>query len=436
MTKTKDELQAYIQGEKLKGRSNSGIARELADRYPADRTFNGWRCYINRLQEQSLSPDVDETLLKNINGDTSYMYDTTTTDTNQYIDEKPMSARLPDGRIMTPQAYCLHYGLPESFARTAKLVTHTGTPYYNIASNLLNGEDDLMPLEELKSIIKEGLDAYRYVPPVNIENNGGIIVVKISDLHFGAYIDGLIKTKKFSIGILADLLNEAAGIINAQNAKEVHVHIHGDLIESFTGLNHKNSWKGLQKSMVGAEVIKLCTQVLHTQFLGKIYNLFTVKVIAGNHDRVTSAKDEDVDGDAANLIAWGLDLLGYDIEFNALVITHVVDNIAYINLHGDKLLSKRPTKAVIWDYGVKGIYNVVAEGHLHALIEKQAVKKTDKAEELVITKDESVDCVRMKLRSFFTGNTFSEHGGWTSNSGFSIMKNNGKGVPHIFHFAL
>lgn len=36
------------------------------------------------------------------------------------------------------------------------------------------------------------------------------------------------------------------------NYSEVNILFLGDMIESFTGLNHKNSWKGLQKGMIGA----------------------------------------------------------------------------------------------------------------------------------------------------------------------------------------
>lgn len=431
----KELFGSYVSQAKSLGLNNYKIGRMLHEQFP-ETSVTAWRKRVDRVtQKQSLMGENEKTIGEQFYQEND-LENETVTDTNQYDDEPPMSALKPDGKLMTVQEYCEHYGLPADFARTAKLVAHTGVPRYNIASNILSKESDLLSVDEFKSLISKDLSAYTYVPPINREHNRKIIVVKIADLHFGAYIDNLIKTKKFSIGILAELLNEAANIVNSQNAEEVHIHIHGDLIESFTGLNHKNSWKGLQKSMVGAEVVKLCTKVIHTEFLGKIYNLGDVKIVAGNHDRVTSAKDEDTDGDAASLIAWGLELMGYKIQFDPLVIQHVVDGICYVLLHGDKGLSSRPTKAIIWDYGKQGMYNVVAEGHLHALIEKQSLKKNDKKEEVVITRDDSVDNIRMTLRSFFTGNSFSEYLGYTSNSGFSIITNNGKGVPNIFHFAI
>jgi len=52
---------------------------------------------------------------------------------------------------MTIQEYCDYHGIPSNQARTYKLVTHTGTPFYNIASNVL--EPDVKDLD-LTSFLK------------------------------------------------------------------------------------------------------------------------------------------------------------------------------------------------------------------------------------------------------------------------------------------
>lgn len=353
--------------------------------------------------------------------------------TNQYEKRSPvLSALNPDGSIMTIQEYCKVYGLDPNEVRSYKLISHTGVPYYNWASHTIEGDDDELTIEEVRQSIAVHLAKYTYTPR-KISGAKKVDVVKISDLHFGAYIDGLIKTKEFSISILVDYLNDAVQHINDCNGDIVHVHILGDLIESFTGLNHKNSWKGLQKGMIGAEVIKLCTQVLHTDFLSKINNLGEVKIIAGNHDRLTSDKSEDTDGGAADLIAWGLKLIGYSVEFNALVITHEVDDICHILAHGDKGISKKSTKSICWDYGRQGMFNLVCEGHLHSIIEKLSVSQR---ETFKTVKDDAVDHRRMYIPSLFTGNGFSEHLGYTSNAGFVMVRNNGKGIPNVHYYAL
>lgn len=356
------------------------------------------------------------------------------TTTAQYTKKKVLSAYDENGKLMNIEQYCAFYKIPFDQARTYKLVTHTGIPFYNIASNIINEPtDDLIDAETLRQMIAEDLKGYKYKSNPKPIYNKKINVVKISDLHFGAYIDNLIKSKNYSISILAERLRESADIINQDVAEEVHVHILGDLIESFTGLNHKNSWKGLAKGMIGAEVVKLCCEVLHESFLSRINNLKTVKIVAGNHDRLTSDKNEDTEGGAANLIAWGLGLIGYNVEFNASVIKHVVDGICHILTHGHHGISKLSTKDICWDYGQHGIYNLITEGHLHSIIEKLSVKRITGTYTI---KDDAIDHRRIVAPSFFTGNSFSENLGYTSNSGFVICRNNGKGVPHMFYLAL
>ena len=293
-------------------------------------------------------------------------------------------------------------------------------------------EEENVTEVELKQLIKEGFENIKYNPIKN-NNTNKVGVVKIADLHLGSYVDNLIRTKQFSIDILANKLLESVEDINNRNYSTVHVHILGDLIESFTGLSHKNTWKGLDKAMVGAEAVKLVVKILHDNFLSKIVNLGEVKVVAGNHDRITSDNKEDVQGGAANLVCWGLELIGYKVEFNSLVITHTIGKITHILTHGHHALSKRSTKQICWDYGVQGNYNLICEGHLHSIIQKLNVNQRDNYQTI---KDDAVDHRRMNCPSYFTGNFYSESLGYTSESGFVITEDNGRGVPNVFYYAV
>ena len=359
----------------------------------------------------------------------------TKTETSQYKNDKEVkmvfSAVSPDGKLMNIETYCEHYGLDISKVRSYKLVSHTSVPYYNVAFYETIVEP-MVTEEELKSLIEEGLKGI--TRPINqTKSIGKTGVVKIADLHLGSYVDNLIRTKEFSISILAEKLYTAADEINARKYADVHVHILGDLIESFTGLSHINTWRGLDKAMVGAEAVKLVVKVLHENFLSRITNLRLVKVVAGNHDRVSSNNKEDVQGEAANLVCWGLEMIGYEVEFNPLVITHTVDGICHILTHGHHSISSRSTKQLCWDYGVQGKYNLICEGHLHSIIQKLSVKQRDGFQTV---KDDAVDHRRMNCPSFFTGNFYSESLGYTSESGFVITEDNGKGVPNVFYYAV
>jgi predicted phosphodiesterase len=358
------------------------------------------------------------------------------TETNQYatkeVSHKNFTAIGDDGNLMPIDKYCEYYNLDLNKIRSYKLISHTGVPFYNCVFY----EEVLEPSvtdEEFKNIIKEGLESIKYKPLISKNKEGKTGVVKIADLHLGAYVDNLIKTKQFSIDILANKLLEAVDDINERDYSTVHVHILGDLIESFTGLSHKNTWKGLDKAMVGAEAVKLVVKILHDNFLSKIKNLSDIKVVAGNHDRVTSDNKEDVQGGAASLVCWGLELLGYSVEFNPLVITHTIGNITHILTHGHHALSKKSTKQLCWDYGVQGNYNLICEGHLHSIIQKLNINQRDTYQTI---KDDAVDHRRMNCPSFFTGNFFSESLGYTSESGFVIVEDNGKGVPNVFYYAI
>jgi hypothetical protein len=286
--------------------------------------------------------------------------------------------------------------------------------------------------EEIKEILTNEFNSLIKVESkiVNGKHEANIV---IADLHLGAYINGLVNTKDYSIPILIEYLESIVNTVNGFQYEKVNVLFLGDMIESFTGLNHKNSWKGLQKGMIGAEVIKFSVNILHEKLLSKLNNLVLVKLVAGNHDRLTSDKDEDTDGGACDLIAFGLELRGYNVEFHPTVISCEIDGINYILLHGHKGISRRATKDICWDFGKKGVYNVILEGHLHSIIQKLSINMKGKFN---IIKDDSVDHIRMNARSLFTGNGFSEDLGYSSNAGFSIITNNGKGLPNINNMLL
>jgi len=350
----------------------------------------------------------------------------TTTETNQYDSRKGFTAISSSGGIMDIKKYCEFYKFDYDTVKSWKLVSHTGVPFYNIAFYSPEEQDEKSYLE-IKEILTREFD--KVIKHTSTFVKGSEIAnIIIGDPHLGAYIDGLVNTKDFSIPILIDYLEEIVAKVNKRGFKEVNVMFLGDMIESFTGLNHKNSWKGLQKGMIGAEVIKFSVKIWHEKFLSKLNNLRKVKLVAGNHDRLTSDKDEDVDGGAADLISFGLELLGYDIEFHPTVISCEIDGINYILLHGHKGISRKPTKDICWDFGKKGIFNVILEGHLHSIIQNLSVNMRGKFN---ILKDDSVDHIRMHARSLFTGNGYSEDLGFTSNAGFSIITNNGKGLPDI-----
>lgn len=329
-----------------------------------------------------------------------------------------LSAWNKKGYMMDIDEYCNHYKLPRKDVKSYKLVSHTGTPFYNIQfkenHDIFN--DDFDYIKELTS----QLDNLNIVK--NKADGLNIGVATLTDFHFGAYISAMNITPEFSISILCKMLNQAAFKINSLRYKTVHIHILGDLIESFTGLNHKNSWKGLDKGMFGVSAIKLFVKLFKEHFLDLINNLGKIKMVAGNHDRLTSDNNEDTDGGAAELIAYAIELIGYDIEFKRDVLVHEVDGVSYILNHGHLgFTNKKTTQEICWMYGKKGLFNFIMEGHLHSRIKKLSAKAVSSFK---MVSEDSIDCRRQVCPPFFTGNSYSEDGGWSTLAGFTISESN------------
>ena len=315
--------------------------------------------------------------------------------------------------------------VPENFEvikiSTSKTTGQQWIQYAPIKEDKFENEYDLKAIRLILN--KEIKKKYNYTyTPSALKVEG---VLKWSDLHFGAHIRNLIKTPNYDSNILLDGLLESVEDLNSLGFEKTHIHINGDLIESFTGLSHINSWMSLDKNQIGAKSIILCCELLE-KALNKIKNLASIKIVAGNHDRITSNNKEDVKGGAAELIAWGLTLKGFDVEFNPMIITHKVNGINHINLHGHLGLSKRSSSDIILDYGIQGCYNLICEGHLHSYIETLSIKQRSAFK---MVSDDSINYRRMHLQSFFTGNYYSESLGYTTNAGYSIFWDNGKGKP-------
>lgn len=239
----------------------------------------------------------------------------------------------------------------------------------------------------------------------------GVKLHTISDLHLGAYVRDLTNTPNYDVTKLSKKLDKIANVINEQNNKENHIAILGDIIESFTGLNHPNSWKSIQQDFYGANVLIFAYEVL-LAFLEKIENLECVYLISGNHDRVTSSNKEDTDGDVAKIIAYFL-MKHVPLKFNSSVLNVKIDGLSYILHHGHKGFSNGQISDIVLAYGDSNYFNVLLSGHFHS---------RNKKEQKSLIQDDK------KYRSYvcpavFTGNSYSENLNFTTVSGFLSINN-------------
>src|SRR5690606_5568289 len=121
--------------------------------------------------------------------------------TNQYKRVDVLTAFDDNGKLMDIDQYCSYYNIPREQVRSFKLVTHTGLPYYNIASGNVEDEDLGLTIDEVKELLKQDIS----YTPIKRKSEGRIIVVSLADLHIGSYVDNLVKTKSFSIGKVVEL---------------------------------------------------------------------------------------------------------------------------------------------------------------------------------------------------------------------------------------
>ncbi len=343
--------------------------------------------------------------------------------------EEDFEGDVPTASDISLTEWCQHYGIEEENVATAKLVHKRGEPYWEVTQRFDKVEEEVS--EETIQGIRTALKASirRRKIPVVLPQNSKVINLVISDIHLGAYIDDGIINPEFSFDTVVKQFQDIYVEANRKGAKKVNVLILGDIIESFTGLNHINSWKGMAKGMHGANIVKLATELLVDGLLSKINNLGEVVVMGSNHDRITSNSKEDTEGGAGDIIAWAAGLmLGIKVTFSPYVHNLVEGNISFVLTHGHLGLSKRSAEYLILNYGQQEKFNLILEGHLHSRIQKAA--KVD------IVSADSANYRRITAPSLFTGNSYAETLGFTTTAGFLIVEESKSGKVNVFDYSL
>lgn len=287
--------------------------------------------------------------------------------------------------------------------------------------------------------VRDELDAVARSRSTKKAQGSGVGFVATADFHLGAYVDDLIRSDKFNISVLSEYLGAVADTVNAKKYKEVHVGLLGDFIESFTGLNHANSWKGLGKGMFGMNAIILCAEVLSDCLLSRINNLSGVYLVSGNHCRVTEKREGDEKGEVGIMIHYLLSksFPAIPVKYHPMIMSADVDGVYYVMTHGHLPISKRETAKILFDYGRQGMFNVLLSGHMHSRSTTKSYRKKHHEwdDKSVVSMDE-VDYRALVAPPMFTGNFFSESLGYSSSAGFLLIESNGKGRVNVFDYCL
>lgn len=245
----------------------------------------------------------------------------------------------------------------------------------------------------------------------------GCCKLVVADLHIGADIKGEKNLPAYNPSVVENYLSQAAEITNEDSYESVHLVINGDLLESFTGLSHINSWKNLSRDDgYGVDAVIKCVELLEN-FCGSIYNLGRVSIVSGNHDRVSSDNKEDVTGEAAKLI-WYVLKGRFDgsitFDWSKDVMQDTMDGLSCIFTHGHHGISKKSPESIVNHYGVPGMFNLVTMAHLH-------------------TRKVLSDNIHNRVQhgpSLFTGNDYSKNLGYSTCAGFQIITSR-NGLPDV-----
>jgi len=281
---------------------------------------------------------------------------------------------------------------------------------------------------DLTKVQEAYTESVRTVKTKKVKGAGTGVAV-LSDFHIGAKVTDMLQTDDFSYDVVVNRLNQAAEQINRFHYKKVEVALLGDFIETFTGLNHMNSWQQLEYGGYGANVTIIAYNIIR-DFLSQINNLERVTVVSGNHDRTTIKADIDSQGGVAQILGFMLEQSGLNVNFSHSIVSENIDGIRYLFTHNHLGLSKNDMVQTFWEYGEQGTYNVLLGGHYHSRRGKAQYKKID-----TIHWDQA-NYRAISVAPIFTGNWYSESNGWSSTSGITIIENNGDGRPNVFDFTL
>lgn len=233
----------------------------------------------------------------------------------------------------------------------------------------------------------------------------GNVVVHVCDLHAGADIKETKNLPAYNYGVLEQKLGAISKDVNQRKPKTVKLVLNGDFIETFTGLNHINSWKNIDmKEGYGVKATIKVIDILK-KFISDIHNVGEVILISGNHDRVTSNNKEDVEGEVTRLIAYilkGVFEKHFPVKWSPDVVSSEIDDCGFVFTHGHLGISKKTGETIVNMYGNKELYNLIVMGHLHT---RKVL--SDSYENRVI-----------HAPSIFTGNDYSKGLGYSSRSGY------------------
>jgi len=160
----------------------------------------------------------------------------TKTETNQYFSHRGFTAISPSGGIMDIETYCAFYQLDFDKVKSFKLVSHTGTPFYNIA--FFESEPDKALLEiDFSNVFKDKIKPVKVKRIKESSFTGSFDRLSFSDVHVAMNVnpDGftLYPGEWNEVALEKRQKEMVAWTVGHQNSNRLIVHELGDFMDGY-----------------------------------------------------------------------------------------------------------------------------------------------------------------------------------------------------------
>ena len=176
---------------------------------------------------------------------------------NQYKPKKEfvLSAWSKEGKMMEIDEYCQVYNLPRKDITSYKLVSHTGTPFYNIVfkENIVDISKDEIDFDKIIS---------KHIKPISVEvekqyNQCDFDVLTYSDVHIGMDTNSKGNSMYSTLWNAEEVIKASDAIVNRviqnQQSDLLIVDDLGDLLDGFNGKTTRGG-HDLPQNMTNEEV--------------------------------------------------------------------------------------------------------------------------------------------------------------------------------------
>jgi len=177
------------------------------------------------------------------------------TDSNDYKDKGVLSALNDKGKLMNIDEYCIYYNLPKADISSYKLVTHTGTPFFNIVFREVAGVESI-DFDKILSKYDNFEELCNLGTLVEVMTND-FDVLTYSDVHIGMDTDSkgnsMYATEWNREAVYDSLRYMVQEIAQQKKSKTLVIDELGDFLDGFNGYTTRGGHK-LPQNMTDEEV--------------------------------------------------------------------------------------------------------------------------------------------------------------------------------------